>query len=296
MYPPSLKKGDYVCIISPSGAVCERYVDGAKARLDSWGLNVSEGGNARKKSGRYAGTPSERSHDLQFALDNPEIKAVFCSRGGYGLSQIIDKIDFSVFVRRPKWIIGFSDITVLHSAVTCQNIASLHAVMSKDMSEADHDSQPLLLTKRILFGDAPEYILPKNDYNIAGKATGKIIGGNFTVFMGLRNTPFDLNFENAILFVEDIGEEAYKIDRMMQNLRLSGALNQISGIIAGQFTGYDSKEEKIESVISEIIKPYQIPVCFDFPSGHIDNNYPLILGEKAEFSVDNSGVKLRYLK
>ncbi|MDR0370848.1 MAG: LD-carboxypeptidase [Prevotellaceae bacterium] len=296
MYPPSLKKGDCVCIISPSGAVYGRHVDGAKIRLESWGLNVAEGDNTRKKVGRYAGTLSERSHDLQFALDNPEIKAIFCSRGGYGLAQMIDKIDFSDFVRRPKWVIGFSDATVLHCAVTHQNTASLHAMMSKNMSEADHDSQPLLLTKRILFGDTPEYNLPKNDYNIAGKATGRIIGGNFTVFMGLRHTPFDLNFEHAILFIEDIGEEAYKIDRMMQNLRLSGALDQISGIIAGQFTGYDSKEEKVESVISEIMKPYRIPVCFDFPSGHITDNYPLILGERAELCVDSTGTHLRYLK
>lgn len=296
MYPPHLKKGDKVCIISPSGIVDEAYIEGAKHRLESWGLKVSEGFNARNKYGRYAGTIVERCHDLQFALDDTEIKAVFCSRGGYGLSQIIDKIDFSTFVKSPKWIIGFSDVTVLHNAISNLGIASLHAIMAKNMTEAGSSDRALNLTKDLLFGKIPEYHFEHALYNKNGSAEARIIGGNFTVFMSLRNTEFDLDFRNALLFIEDIGEEAYRIDRLMQNLRLAGVLEQISGLIVGQFTDYDKENENIEQIISETMMPYHIPVCFNFPSGHIDENYPLILGERAEFRVDESGVSLRYLK
>jgi muramoyltetrapeptide carboxypeptidase len=235
---------------------------------------------------------------LQCALDNPNIDAILCSRGGYGLVQIIGKIDFTEFQKKPKWIIGFSDITILHNAVSALGISSLHAIMAKDLTEQSSNSQAVTMLKQILFGEKPTYTISSHSLNKEGKAVGKLIGGNLAVLMGLRGTSFDLNYKNNILFLEDIGEKPYQIDRMMQNLRLSGVLSQISGLIVGQFNG--SEEDPlmmatIYEIIADAVKKYNIPVCFNFPVGHVSENLPLIVNSKVCLDVSSGRVEVSYM-
>ena len=291
-------RGEEIRIISPSGFIQPEYIDGAKNVLSDWGLNPTEGKYAREQYGRFAGTQEQRIHDLQEALDDPNVKAVLCSRGGYGLAQIIDKIDFSLFQKNPKWLIGFSDITVLHNAISALGICSLHGIMAKHLTELPPDSQSVTQLKNILFGELPAYTIPPHPLNKQGKAKGNLIGGNLSVLMGLRGTRFDLNYQNNILFIEDVGEKPYHIDRMMQNLRLSGVLSQLSGLIVGQFS--DLEEDPLMSatiyeLIYNAVKEYDIPVCFDFPVGHVDENLPLIVNTDVCLDVLEENVLLSWL-
>jgi len=298
MLCPYLQSNDEIRIISPSGFIQPEYIDGAKRVLLKWNLNPTEGKFARAKHGRFAGTSEQRIQDLQEALDNPNVKAILCSRGGYGLARIIDKIDFTRFRENPKWIIGFSDITVLHNVVSTLGIASLHSIMTKHLTELPPDSQSIVLLKQILFGEQlPTYSLPSHPLNKVGKAGGKLIGGNLSVIMGLRGSKFDLNYQNNILFIEDVSEKPYHIDRLMQNLRLSGVFSQISGLVVGQFS--DSEEDSsmdgsIYELIYNSVKEYNIPVCFNFPVGHMDENLPLIVGADVNFNVSKQQVSLSY--
>ena len=290
--------GEEVRIISPSGFIQPEYIDGAKSVLSDWGLNPTEGKFAREQYGRFAGTQEQRISDLQEALDDPNVKAILCSRGGYGLAQIIDKIDFSSFQKNLKWLIGFSDVTVLHNAVSALEICSLHGIMAKHLTELPPDSQPVIQLKNILFGELPTYIIPAHPLNKQGKTEGKLVGGNLSVLMGLRGTRFDLNYQNNILFIEDVGEKPYHIDRMMQNLRLSGILSQLSGLIVGQFS--DSEEDTLMSaticeLIYDAVKEYDIPVCFDFPVGHVNENLPLIVNADVCLDVLEENVLLNYM-
>ena len=284
-------------IISPSGSIEPKYIDGAKRVLASWNFTPSEGKFAREQYGRFAGTEQQRIHDLQSALDNPNVEAILCSRGGYGLAQIIDKIDFSEFRKNPKWIIGFSDITILHNAVSALGISSLHAIMAKHLTELPENSPPVAMLKQILFGEKPIYDIPPHSLNKTGKGVGKLVGGNLSVLIGLRGTRFDLNYENNILFLEDIGEKPYHIDRMMQNLRLSGALSQISGLIVGQFSDLEEDplmHATVYELIANSVKEYNIPVCFNFPVGHVDENLPLIVNAEVCLDVSDERVLLKY--
>ena len=297
MLAPFLKKNDQIRIISPSGAIASKYIDGAAKILTSWGFVCSEGTNARKNYGRFAGTKEERIADLQAALDNPNIKAILCSRGGYGLSQIIDKIDFSGFIKSPKWLIGFSDITILHNAINNLGFASIHGIMAKHITELAENTEQVEHLRQILTGNFPKYQIASHPLNRAGKATGKLIGGNLSVLAGMRGSRFDLTYTNNILFIEDIGEQAYHIDRLIQNLRFSGVLEQISGLIVGQFS--DCKEDPlmkqsiIESIL-EAVKSYNYPVCFNFPAGHVDYNLALVLGADVTLEITNSKVLLNW--
>lgn len=297
MFPPFLHPGDEIRLVSPSGKIDPEYIDGAKQKLREWGLNPTEGQYARSACGRYAGTVRQRTDDLQSALDDNNVKAVLCTRGGYGLMQIIDKIDFSSFIRNPKWFIGFSDVTVLHGAIAALGISSLHAIMAKHLTELPSESESVSELKNILFGQLPVYNTPSHLLNIPGVAGGRLIGGNMAVLMGLRYTPFDYSYDNAILFIEDIGEEPYKIDRMMQNLRLSGILSRISALIVGQFNEMEedlSLDSGVYDSLCEILKPYNIPVCFGFPTGHVDYNLPLIVNAGVRLEVSEEGVVLSY--
>ncbi|MDO9154482.1 MAG: LD-carboxypeptidase [Paludibacter sp.] len=297
MLPPFLKSGDKIRIISPSGAIDPTFIDGATKVLTDWGLQVSEGEFARTEYGRFAGTKEQRISDLQAALDNPAVKAILCSRGGYGLAQMIDKLDFSAFKKLPKWLIGFSDITILHNVISKLGIASIHGIMAKHLTELPADCEQIEKLKSLLFGKLPEYKIPAHPQNRNGKASGKLIGGNLSVLSGMIGTRFDLPYKNNILFIEDIDEKSYKIDRMMQNLRLSGALSEISGLVVGQFSECEEDPlmmQTINEIILEAVSDYQYPVCFDFPAGHVDYNLPLILGEKINLAVTKTYLILRY--
>lgn len=295
MMPSFLKSNSLIHIISPSGAIDAEYIDKATIVLEQWGFRVSVGQFAKSKWGRFAGTKEERISDLQLALDNPEVEAILCSRGGYGVSQIIDKIDFSKFTVFPKWLIGFSDITILHNAITQLGIASIHSIMAKDISELAIESNPVKGLKQILMGNLPTYVFPNHELNHVGNASGKLIGGNLSVLAGMCGTPYDLVYRNNILFIEDIGEKSYQIDRMIQNLRLGAVFNEISGLVVGQFSDCEEDElmnQSIYEIINEAVGENTYPVCFDFQAGHIDNNLPLILGADTQLVVSADDVRL----
>lgn len=297
MTPHYLQQSDEIRIVSPSGAIDPKYIDGAKKTLSSWGFRVTEGEFARSEFGRFGGTKEQRISDLQSALNDPNVKAIVCSRGGYGVSQIIDKIDFSLFQKYPKWLVGFSDITILHNAITNLGIASVHGIMAKHLTELPENCETVLQVKNILTGKLPEYRVDENAFNRLGNASGMLIGGNLSVLMGLRGSKFDLPYAGNILFIEDIAEKPYHIDRLMQNLRFSGVLSQISGLIVGQFSDCDEDplmKQSIAEIISDAVKDCNYPVCFNFPAGHVDENFPLILGKDVDLTVGSNGVLLKF--
>ncbi len=297
MIPPLLIAKDQIRIVSPSGFIQPEFIDGAKKTLTNWGLQVTEGKFARTEYGRFAGTKEQRIYDLQEALDDPNIKAILCSRGGYGVAQIIDKLDFTKFIKSPKWLIGFSDITILHNAISNLGIASIHGIMAKHLTELPKNSDQVQRLKEVLFGKLPVYEIPSQPFNRIGTAEGKLIGGNFSVLMGLRGSKFDMNYKNAILFIEEIDEKPYHIDRLMQNLRLSGVLEQLSGLVVGQFSDCEEDPlmmQTISEIIFESIKEYKYPVCFNFPAGHVEYNLPLIMGKIVNLVVKENIVQLKF--
>ena len=294
---PILKHNDQIRIVSPSGSIHPELIDGAAKVLTSWGLQVTEGKFVRSEYGRFAGTKEQRIADLQEALDDPNVKAILCSRGGYGIAQIVDKLDFTTFTKSPKWLIGFSDITILHNVITNLGIASIHGIMAKHLTELSVDSEQLIRLKDSLFGNFPTYAIPPHQQNRTGQASGKLIGGNLSVLMALRGSQFDLPYQNNILFIEDIAEKPYHIDRMMQNLRFSGVLAQLSGLIVGQFSDCDEDplmKQTVSEIILSAVSDYDFPVCFNFPAGHVDYNLPLILGANVSLNVNKIEVKLTF--
>jgi len=295
MIPSFLLPSDQIRILSPSGTINPEYIDGSIKVLSGWGLTVTEGKSARAEYGRFAGTKEQRTADLQLALDDPSVKAILCSRGGYGLAQIIDRLDFTAFAKSPKWLIGFSDISILHNAISNLGIASIHGVMGMHLSKLPADSDQLQNLKNILFGKLPVYNIPSESNNRNGKVHGILAGGNLSVMIGLRGSKFDLNYENTILFIEDVGEKPYQIDRLIQNLRLSGILGQLSGLIVGQFSECEedpSMMQTMQEIILTAVNEYDYPVCFNFPAGHVDYNLPLVLGAKVSLNVSKNGVEL----
>lgn len=295
--PPFLQKGDSVIILSPSGKIDKSLLAGMKKCLKSWGLEPVTGKYAGHSSGLYAGTIKQRTDDLQKAMDSKNIKAIFCSRGGYGAVHLIDKIDFTLFRRYPKWLIGYSDITALHNLFQANGYASLHAPMARHLSlEAEEDPCSMYL-KDMLFGRIPEYTCKSHKLNRPGTAKGVLRGGNLAVLYGLRGTPYDIPAENTILFIEDVNERPHAIERMIYNLKLSGIPEKLSGIIVGQFTEYEEDKslgKELYEALADIMKPYDIPICFNFPVGHVTYNLPLICGCEAELSVTGKATKLTF--
>lgn len=288
-------------IISPSGAIDPTYIHKAAARLSHHGHQVSIAPHACGKYGRFSGTLEERIADLQQAIDSPDIDAILCSRGGYGLVQIIDKINFSALTKYPKLFIGFSDITVLHNALGQLHLPSVHGIMCKHITELTEESDPLCIMFSIL--NSEESCIYQTKYhslNRNGHCEGIVRGGNLSVLYGLRRTPFDLpDIDDTILFIEDIAERPYHIDRMMNNLRLSGTLAKLRGLIVGQFSDCPDDPlmmKDIAHIIHDHVADYDYPVCFGFPAGHVEYNLPIWLNRKASMKVDNEGCWLKYDK
>ena len=273
-------------IISPSGAIDPSYIDGASARLRSWGFEVTEGVHARDKWGRFAGTDEERLSDLVAALQDPSVDAILCSRGGYGLQRIIDKVPTLT-----KPIIGFSDITALHqlSAVSEVRPASVHGIMCKHIATLPENSEPMVALRQILSGQSVQYTWDAHPLNTPGHACATIVGGNLSVLCGLQGTPWGLQQEAIriqfpILLIEDIGERHYHIDRMMRELRMSGVLAHLSGLVVGQFTDCDDDplmNASVYETIKEAVADYNYPVLFNAPIGHVEHNVPLLLNHHA---------------
>lgn len=296
-FPPFLSEGDCVTIVSPSGKIAPALIDGAVKRLESWGLRVRCGKYAASSHGRYAGTVGQRLRDLQRAMDDPRTKAILCSRGGYGAVHLLENIDFTAFREHPKWLIGFSDITVLHCLFQQQGYASLHAPMARHLTEEPDEDEAARYLRELLFGMLPRYACEGNRLNRKGKARGILRGGNFAVAYGLRATPYDIPAEDTILFLEDVGERPHAVERMLYNLRLSGVLDRLSGLIVGRFTEYEedcSLGKELYAAMADVLKGYDFPVCFGFPVGHVTRNMPLICGASVELEVSRTGVTLDF--
>lgn len=292
--PPYLKKGDKAVIISPSGATDDLYIDGAKAVLEQWGLEVNVALYARGKHGRFGGTVEERLYDLQSAMDDKDIRLIFCSRGGYGIVQLLEKLDFTEIKKYPKWLTGYSDITALHVAFLQNGIMSLHAPMARHLTEDANDTASFYL-KQILFSELPGYVTAPHILNREGNTKGRLFGGNLAVLSGLIGTCYMNVPKNGILFIEDIGEAPYKIDRMMWQLKLSGILSKLSGLIVGQFSECNEDPmmgATIYESIKSVVADYDFPVVFDFPVGHVKNNFPLFHGLNVKLSVEKDKVIL----
>ncbi len=297
MIPPFLTENDKVALVSPSGAVDTNYINGAVKLLSEWGLELIIGAHAKGKIGRYSGSIEERISDFQEAIDNPDIKAILCARGGYGLIQIIDFLDFSAFEIKPKWIIGYSDITVLHALTANIEVVSIHSHMARQLSSLPANSASVKNLRNVLFGVMPSYTTPSHPLNRKGNVQGEVIGGNLSVLYSLRGTHLDMDGYRKILFIEDIGEKPYHIDRMMHNLKMGGILENLEGLIVGQFTDYEEDPlmgKTVYELIADAVKEYEYPVCFNFPVGHVDNNMPLLIGAEAHFIVSDKEVQLNY--
>lgn len=295
--PPFLQKGDKAIIISPSGYIDSGYIDSAKTVLERWGLKVKMGNYAFNRYGRFGGTVEQRLEDLQNAMDSDDIKLIFCSRGGYGVVHLLNKLNFDRIKQYPKWLVGYSDITALHLAFLQNGIASLHAPMTRHLADNPLNEASQFLNKS-LFESNSSYTIASHNLNRAGKAEGHLFGGNLAVLAGLMGTPYMDVPDNGILFIEDIAESPYKIDRMMWQLKLSGTLEQLSGLVIGQFSEYEEDSQMMSSVyesIRNIVDEYNFPLVFDFPVGHVDDNRPLIHGGSVQLTVDSENTTLKFL-
>ena len=276
----------HIRIVSPSGAIDPAFIDGATTRLQAWGFSVSEGRYARNRWGRFAGTDEQRLSDLIEALQDPSVDAILCSRGGYGLQRIIDRIPAIT-----KLVIGFSDITELHQLSAISGQPSIHGIMCKHIATLPEDSEPIRALRQLLAGKSVQYTWDAHPLNTPGDACAPLIGGNLSVLYGLQGTPFSLSKQSylfPILLIEDIAERHYHIDRMMRNLRMSGVLAHLSGLVVGQFSDCDNDplmQQTVYETIKEAVADYDYPVLFNAPIGHVEHNVPVLLNRHATIHV-----------
>lgn len=286
--PPFLKAGDKISIVATARKVSPGEMQPAIHALNGLGFEVVPGKNLFSENHQYAGSDRERLQDFQAALDNKNIKAILFARGGYGTVRIIDKIDFSGFIKNPKWLAGFSDVTVIHTHVHNLNVETLHAPMAINFSGMS--AEVLTALDNILCGHFFEVTTGSTIYNRNGKASGRLIGGNLSLLHTLNHTASDISFDNKILFIEDLDEYLYHIDRMMMNLKRTGKLKSLAGLIVGGMTEMKDNiipfGKKAEEIIRDAVEEFDYPVCFNFPSGHIKENYPLIFGRQVHLTVD----------
>lgn len=292
--PPALKEGDKIAIVSPAGISRAQNVYNALPVLQELGWEPYTSKHAFGRHGTYSGTDDERYADLEEALLDPEVKAILCSRGGYGAVHLLERLDKLPLRENAKWIIGFSDISALHALMSRHGIASIHGPMARHIathSGNDPDSQALF---GILHGKPQTFEIAPHPLNRPGEATAPLLGGNMAVLNGLIGTPFDMFKPGTILFIEDVSEPIYKIERMMYQLKLSGILEQLSGLIVGDFTEYspDIDNESMESMIAGMVREYDYPVAFGVPFGHAKNIMPLVESIEATLTVTPEGVTI----
>jgi muramoyltetrapeptide carboxypeptidase len=296
--PAYLQKGDTIGIVCPAGFMAMEKVQTCIAVLKEWGYNIKVGRTVGSDSLTYfSGTDEERLTDLQQMLDDDEVKAVLCARGGYGTGRIIDQIDFKKFKKQPKWIVGYSDITVLHSHLyTNYYISSLHAPMAGAFNDEGFKNEYVLSLKNALEGKKLKYSCPVHEFNRKGEAIGELVGGNLALLAHLVGTDSDIKTRGRILFIEDIGEYLYNVDRMLHQLKRSGKLSRLAGLIIGGFTDIKDMERPFGKtayeIIHEIISEYDYPVCFGFPVSHTNENYALKIGAGYKLKVTKSKVSL----
>jgi muramoyltetrapeptide carboxypeptidase len=287
--PKQLEPGDIIGISCPAGFITDKEIESAIQQFQNWGFLVKIGKTINQRDFIYGGTDEERIKDFQQMLDDVSIKAIMCARGGYGSVRIIDKLDFTKFKNHPKWIIGFSDITVIHSHLNRNyQVASIHSKMCNSFPDDWSRAEPtqidsILSIRKVLQGEQMKYPVVPNSNNKIGVAEGPLVGGNLKTLESLSGTKSDIITSNKILFVEDTGEYLYSIDRMFWNLKRTGKLAELSGLIIGGFKVRpdDPGEEfgkTIYDIVLEKISEYNYPVCFDFPVGHQKENYALCCG------------------
>ncbi|GAB3260226.1 LD-carboxypeptidase [Larkinella harenae] len=266
---------------------------------DDWQLEVVEGKSLTSSYFQFAGDDFVRGNDLQQMLNDPDIHAIFSARGGYGSYRLLDKLDFTHFRQKPKWIIGFSDITVVHCHLHRMGVQSLHAIMPKLFGQ-EGVQESVETLRRFLFGETVEpYTSPAQPLNRAGRAHGQLVGGNLALLIHTLCTPSDVDLTGKILFIEDIDETLYSVDRMMIQLRRSGRLAHLAGLIVGQFTEMRINEsapfgKTVNEIIAEHVAGFDFPVCFDFPVGHVPRNLAMPIGQEAELTVHSDGASLRF--
>jgi muramoyltetrapeptide carboxypeptidase len=294
--PPFLKAGDTVAIVCTARKFFPEDAKPAIDLLESWGLKVKLGNTIGLDNCQLGGTDKERAADFQAQLDDEKVKAIWCARGGYGTVRIIDLLDFSKFKKHPKWIMGFSDVTVLHSQLNIERVASLHSIMPFTVPNAPEEVKETL--RKALFGETISYSIPSKSYDVKGTASGELVGGNISILYSLLGSKSAIDTKDKILFMEDLDEYLYHIDRMMYNLKRNGYFENVKGIIVGSMTDMHDNEipfgQNEVQIITEIAKENSIPIAFQFPAGHQSDNRTLILGKQVAFEVNEKEIKLKF--
>ena len=307
--PPSLHKGDKVVILSTARRVSVEELSVGIAILQTWGLNVTLADNLLAVDNQFAGDTQARAHDLQQAIDDEDIKAIFCARGGYGTVKILDRINFESLSMHPKWIVGFSDVTALHCKLATICVESVHGPMVLTMNNASEQSLHAL--HKILFGENEDFVALKNgdlqdthdeprrnSLNRAGTAEGELTGGNLSVIYSLMGSDCEIDTDGKILFIEDVDEYLYHIDRMMECLKRAGKLTNLKGLIVGAFSGMKDNAISFgmsaEEIIYDAVSEFDYPVCFGASFGHIDNNLPLICGRVVSLTVNAGDTTIKF--
>ncbi len=296
--PPYLQKGDTVAIVCTARKFSKEEAQPGIDLLTSWGLNVVLGDTIGLDNFQLGGTDAERVADFNKQLANPNIKAIWCARGGYGTVRIIDQIDFSLLHKNPKWLIGFSDVTTLHSHLNVLSTATIHGIMTFSVPNATDDAKNSLHSA--IFGEELSYTIPFNQMNKTGNVIGELVGGNLSILYSLLGSASAIDTANKILFIEDLDEYLYHVDRMMHNLKRNNKLSNLKGLIVGGMT--DMHDNSIpfgynaEQIILELTKEYNYPIVFNFPAGHVKNNLALKLGTSIALSVAEEATELKFLQ
>ncbi|MEL0455172.1 LD-carboxypeptidase [Flavobacteriaceae bacterium SZ-1-7] len=297
--PPYLKAGDTVAIVAPSGILKNRSgeIQQAQDLLKSWGLNSLVGEHVFNQANHFAGTDDERCEDFQRALDDPKVSAIWCARGGYGSVRILDKLNWTTFKKKPKWIIGYSDITAIHNQVHNEGIESLHAMMCTSLQDDASTIQETIATfKDAIFGKPLSYTLEGSNYNKIGTATGELVGGNLTMLHTMLGSKSSIDVSGKILFIEEIGEYKYHIDRMLQSLKRSGYFDNCKGIIVGDMTKLRKNTTlwgtSVEQLILDALSEYDFPIAFNMHAGHEKDNRAMILGRTVQLTSNSEESKI----
>lgn len=286
--PPYLQKGDTIAIVATARKNIEDNLQPAISWLKNWGLEVVIGNTIGLDKDQLAGTDEQRAADFQVQLDNPNIKAIWCVRGGYGTVRMIDLLDFTKFKQSPKWIVGFSDVTVLHSHLNTMGFQSIHGIMPVSTKASEEAKESL---RKALFGEHLEYIVPCENMNRLGTAKGELVGGNLSILYSLFGSPSAIDCSDKILFIEDLDEYLYHIDRMMMNLKRNGCLESLKGIIVGGMTKMKDNDipwgKNALEIIDDVTKNYNIPIIYNFPAGHLADNRALIFGKQVSIEAND---------
>ena len=294
--PPFLKPGDTVAIVCTARKFSAEEAKPAIELLKSWGLQVRLGNTIGLDNYQLGGTDAERAADFQEMMDDENIKAIWCARGGYGTVRIIDALDFTQFKKHPKWSIVFSDVTVLHSQLHVERVATMHAIMPFTVPKAPEEVKETL--RKALFGESVSYTIPSKAYDVKGTASGELVGGNISILNSLLGSKSSIDTGGKILFIEDLDEYLYHIDRMMYNLKRNGYFDKVKGIVVGSMSDMHDNEipfgQNEVQIITAIASEYRIPIVFEFPAGHQVDNRALLLGKQVDFEVNEKEVTLKF--